>query len=113
MDLQWGLAADTGIPAVIGEIKVPKGSAGHVCPWSYSVPTVNAWAANDTSAYGQWCTPWGNPGDGGQRNFDNIASAWLTVFQSVTLTDWSYIMYDCQVDGRIMVHCLHRFWYDR
>ncbi|GFH11379.1 uncharacterized protein HaLaN_06866, partial [Haematococcus lacustris] len=43
--------------------------------------------------------PWGyfcSPTVGGMRNFDTILAAWLAVFQSLTATDWAFIMYDCQ-----------------
>lgn len=34
---------------------------------------------------------------GGARNFDNILYAWLAIFQTITMTDWVFIMYDTQV----------------
>jgi hypothetical protein len=50
------------------------------------------------------CVPWGNPGTPigdpsyGYRSFDNVLLAWLAVFQYMTLTDYTLIMYDTQ-DG--------------
>ncbi len=75
LSLVW--ANTSGVPIPISGINTNQGQ-GNVCPWSAGPP--------DPNAPGSWCAPWGNPSEGGQRNFDNILSAWLAIFQTVTLT---------------------------
>lgn len=51
----------------------------------------------DDYPHGLFCTPHVNPSIGGFRNFDNFPMAGLAIFQHITMTDWSFIMYDTQV----------------
>eukprot|EP00798_Chlamydomonas_sp_ICE-L_P013777 gene13777-19685_t len=66
---------------------------GHVC--------ISKEASQYEYPDGTYCTPWGNPGIGGWQNFNNILLAWICIFQHVTFTDYSVIMYDGQ-DAIIM-----------
>ncbi|KAG1668958.1 hypothetical protein FOA52_001002 [Chlamydomonas sp. UWO 241] len=66
-------------------------SWGYACPWD---PTDNPNEPN--FPHGSFCTPWGNPGDGGYWNFDNIVTSWLSIFQHMAVNDWSFIMYATQ-----------------
>mmetsp|Transcript_9389 Transcript_9389/g.23891 ORF Transcript_9389/g.23891 Transcript_9389/m.23891 type:complete len:677 (+) Transcript_9389:82-2112(+) len=67
-------------------------------PWARTCP-----GPSDELPYGMFCTPFGNPGaEGfgdqsiGYSSFDNILLAFLSIFQYVTLQDWSFIMYRTQ-----------------
>ncbi|KAG2495837.1 hypothetical protein HYH03_006076 [Edaphochlamys debaryana] len=44
---------------------------------------------------GMYCTDYGNPGYG-FLSYDNILWAWLTIFQNITLSAWSNLMYMVQ-----------------
>ncbi len=93
-ELSW-LAAPTngsngtlGYSAAGGELS----SQGRMCPWEPSA----------AYPYGMACVSWGNPGaDAGDpslgfRDFDNILYSFLVIFQHMTLTDWTEVMYDTQ-----------------
>ncbi|GIM17343.1 hypothetical protein Vretimale_19883, partial [Volvox reticuliferus] len=41
---------------------------------------------------GTYCAPYGNPYDG-LVSYDNILWSWLTIFQHITLSGWSDVMY--------------------
>ncbi|KAJ9520848.1 hypothetical protein QJQ45_014049 [Haematococcus lacustris] len=66
-------------------VQAPGTPSGAACP-----------PASSEAPWGYFCTPWGSPGGGGMRNFDTILAAWLAIFQYITVTDWVFIMYDCQ-----------------
>ncbi|PNH09896.1 Sodium channel protein type 5 subunit alpha [Tetrabaena socialis] len=42
---------------------------------------------------GLFCTQYGNPADG-LVSYDNILWAWLTIFQHITMSSWSDVMYE-------------------
>lgn len=45
---------------------------------------------------GWWCVDTGENPNYGITSFDNILAAWLTIFQCVTMTNWTDIMYQMQ-----------------
>ncbi len=87
--LVWSNA--TGVPLPVSGIET-NGGQGHICEWTSGPPDFAS-----AAPFGYWCAGWGNPGPGGERNFDNFALALLAIFQTITLSDWSEIMYNCQV----------------
>ncbi|KXZ52367.1 hypothetical protein GPECTOR_9g411 [Gonium pectorale] len=67
-DLDWYVVNGTATP------DVGSGYDGRVCP------------------SGMYCTDYGNP-QYGLESYDNILWAWLTIFQHITLSGWTGVMY--------------------
>lgn len=45
---------------------------------------------------GWWCVDTGRNPNYGFTSFDDILSAWLSIFQCVTMTNWTDVMYQMQ-----------------
>ncbi|PNW76369.1 hypothetical protein CHLRE_11g467528v5 [Chlamydomonas reinhardtii] len=100
---QWQVADDDADTVCRGPVPSNLGSLS----WVGSCNETDGWCTWDSytgqpksdggfwcSDPSQWCVPFQNPGDG-YRMYDHIVWAWLTMFQIMTLTDWSFSMYDC------------------
>ncbi|KAG2432071.1 hypothetical protein HXX76_008998 [Chlamydomonas incerta] len=100
---QWQVSEDNADTVCRGPVPYNLGSIS----WVGSCNETTGWCTWDSytgqpksdggfwcSDSSQWCVPYQNPGDG-YRMYDHILWAWLTMFQIMTLTDWSFSMYDC------------------